>query len=137
MPTSQARIDANRRNAKFSSGPTSVLGKERSKMNAFKHGMASRQDTVPGEDPREFAQRLDDWNDTLAPQNPVDKYLVKHAVRASWKVDRATSAQNQRLTSLIENAPGRERELVASRGERLLYDPQGPVALYGVGHFDH
>jgi hypothetical protein len=137
MASSQARIEANRRNGRLSRGPVTPEGRERSKMNAMKHGMASRQDTVPGEDLQEFVQRLDDWNDTLVPENPVEKHLVEHAVRASWKVDRVTRVQNQRLTSLIKNAARRELELVASLGERLVHNPQGPTALYGTERYDH
>lgn len=39
--TSQARLDANRRNALRSTGPRSAAGKARSAQNALKHGLAS------------------------------------------------------------------------------------------------
>jgi hypothetical protein len=42
MPTSQARIDANRRNAKRSTGARTPEGRRRSSQNALKHGLRSR-----------------------------------------------------------------------------------------------
>lgn len=39
--TSQRKIEANRRNAKRSTGPRTALGKARSRANALKHGLAS------------------------------------------------------------------------------------------------
>ena len=39
--TSQRKIEANRRNAKRSTGPKTVLGKMRSRANALKHGLAA------------------------------------------------------------------------------------------------
>jgi hypothetical protein len=38
MSTSQAKIDANRRNSKKSTGPRTSAGKNRSRFNAVKHG---------------------------------------------------------------------------------------------------
>ena len=38
--TSAAKIAANRRNARFSTGPRSLAGKMRSRRNAFRHGLA-------------------------------------------------------------------------------------------------
>ena len=38
MATSAAKIDANRRNCQKSTGPRTQVGKDRSKMNATKHG---------------------------------------------------------------------------------------------------
>jgi hypothetical protein len=40
MPTSQRKIDANRRNARLSTGPRSRAGKARSSRNAMRHGLA-------------------------------------------------------------------------------------------------
>lgn len=37
----EARLEANRRNAKNSTGPRTVGGKARSRMNGFRHGMRS------------------------------------------------------------------------------------------------
>ena len=39
--TSQRKIEANRRNAKRSTGPKTALGKKRSRANALKHGLAA------------------------------------------------------------------------------------------------
>jgi hypothetical protein len=39
----EARLDANRRNAKKSTGPRTGAGKARSRMNGFRHGMRSSE----------------------------------------------------------------------------------------------
>ena len=38
MPTSQLKIESNRRNAQKSTGPRTTAGKNRSRFNALKHG---------------------------------------------------------------------------------------------------
>ena len=51
---SKQRLEANRANAKRSTGPTTEPGKARSKMNALKHGLSAKAVVIEGEDPREF-----------------------------------------------------------------------------------
>src|SRR5512133_1151125 len=49
------QVEANRRNAKLSSGPRTDEGKAVSKMNAIKHGLAAKSIVVPNlEDPDEW-----------------------------------------------------------------------------------
>src|SRR5271170_7892913 len=55
MTVSAAKLEANRRNAAKSCGPTSEEGKNRSKLNAVKHGMRAATLVLLDED----AQALD------------------------------------------------------------------------------
>ena len=54
--TSEARIAANVANAKNSTGPRTESGKERSRMNAVKHGMTAKTLLLPDENPDEFRE---------------------------------------------------------------------------------
>jgi hypothetical protein len=137
MPTSQRRLDANRRNAARSTGPRTERGRRISSRNALKHGMASRQDVVPGEDARELDQRLDSWLATLLPKNPVERRLVEVAVKATWRVDRVMRVQAERAHEQFETAEQRDVEAAAQLGERLFHDSRGPTELHGMGRYDH
>jgi hypothetical protein len=48
--TSQARIEANRRNARKSTGPRTEEGKERSKLNAGRHHLTGQVTTMADPD---------------------------------------------------------------------------------------
>ena len=48
------RIEANRKNAKLSTGPKSSAGKFRSSRNSLKHGLEARHHLIIGEDAKEF-----------------------------------------------------------------------------------
>jgi hypothetical protein len=52
--TSLKEIEANRRNALKSTGPTSEAGKERSRRNAMRHGLTAETVVEPLEDPEEY-----------------------------------------------------------------------------------
>ena len=52
--TSQAKILANRRNAKKSTGPRTKAGKRRAAMNALKHGMTAKLALMQDEDQAAF-----------------------------------------------------------------------------------
>jgi hypothetical protein len=69
MPTSQARIDANKRNSTRSTGPRTDAGRDRSRRNGLVHGMRSSALTISTENARDFEERMDHVCDTLNPRN--------------------------------------------------------------------
>src|SRR5882762_11429156 len=87
MIVSQARIDANRRNALKSTGPKTPEGKDRSRANALKHGLCAAV-LVP-EDVKLVQQRASDWYYALKPQNPHQSWLVDQVAIVSIRIDRA------------------------------------------------
>src|SRR5579864_3318379 len=68
--TSQRKIESNRRNARNSTGPRSVLGKQRTSQNALRHGLAQLMSSA------ELARQLDartreiagDAQDSMSPE---------------------------------------------------------------------
>ena len=133
---SQAKTEANRRNAKKSTGPRSAEGKNRSRFNAVKHGLSARTDVLPNEDPQEFQQRMDEWTTDLRPRSKVERNLIERAARMSWQLDRADRAQTARLTACVEDVARREHEEVMDLGRRLFWDPRGSTELYGATEFN-
>jgi hypothetical protein len=134
--TTAAKIEANRRNAKKSTGPRTVAGKNRSRFNALKHGMSAKTDVLPAEDPRAFQQRIDLWNEDLQPRNNVERALIERAARFSWNLDRADRAQTARLAVRARDAARRANAKVRALGRRLFWDPRGSTALYGSTEYE-
>jgi hypothetical protein len=88
IPT-EAQIDANRENAKKSTGPRSAEGKAASSRNGLKHGLCAGQHLLPGEDPEEFLFLLKDLSDRLRPEGPAEEKLVQRIAAGQWRLDRA------------------------------------------------
>jgi hypothetical protein len=125
---SSKRAEANRRNAQKSTGPKTAEGKERSRLNAVKHGLRAKTPVLPGEDPLALQSRMDAWMVDLQPRDEVERFLVGRAVQLSWQLDRADRA----LAGRSGGSDGLDDQAdeVAALGRRLLWDPRGPTFFY-------
>ena len=83
--TTQKQIEANRRNAKQSTGPRGNAGKQRSSQNATKHGLLAKQSVIPGEDPADFERHLTEFDDTFHPSTAYERALVRQMADAEWR----------------------------------------------------
>jgi hypothetical protein len=78
MIVSQARMDANRKNAQLSCGPKTLEGKMKSRGNGLKHGLCAS--VVVVEDLALIQQRSREYFDTLKPQNEVHVWMVAQRI---------------------------------------------------------
>jgi hypothetical protein len=79
------QIQANRANAKRSSGPRTVPGKRRSSLNALKLTIFAESCLLPTEDPKEFSAfargLYADWN----PVGTMERTLVELLISTLWR----------------------------------------------------
>ena len=101
---SQAKIDANKRNAAKNTGPRTAEGKDKVRFNAVTHGLTAATVVLPHEDEQAYQHRLEAWTRDLKPPDEPGRYLVERAVRISWQLDRADTAEQARLTKRIQDA---------------------------------
>jgi hypothetical protein len=94
-PTPSIRAETNRANAQCSTGPRTPEGKLASSRNSFKHGLASAQLIIPGEDPAAFEALLTDLLAEHQPANPTEQLLVLEMAQSYWLTQRAIRFQNQ------------------------------------------
>ncbi len=94
MPASPAQIDANRRNARKSTGPKTQAGKDRSRMNALKHGLCSEVVRVP-EDQEMVDSRARAWLHALKPQNAYHAWLLEEVAVLTFRVDRCARIERR------------------------------------------
>jgi hypothetical protein len=134
MAVSAAKLEANRKNALLSKGPTSECGKRISSQNAVKHGMRSDAMILRDEDPQELEACKAAWTDKYAPRDEVEQSAVDDAVKYMWMRDRARCAQAARVDVTV--AEKEFAEAVATKNEvldlstRLFKDRTGPLTAY-------
>jgi len=83
---SDAKLHANRENAKHSTGPTTPEGRAKSSMNAVKTGLTGRTVLLPSEDAAAYQQHLDRHIKKFAPTNDDEKSLVQSIADTEWRL---------------------------------------------------
>jgi hypothetical protein len=134
FPSSQKRIEANRRNAKKSCGPRTAEGKNVARRNALKHGLTAEKLVVLGEDADEFQFMADAHRAAFRPQNAVELALANTFSLADWRRQRCASTEATMTNQYIRDracaeAEGREDD-VLNVGRRLFHDKQNRWRLY-------
>ena len=79
---------ANRANAKWSTGPRSAVGKTRSRMNAWKHGLTATTLVIGNEDPAHFDRLRAELMQQYDPQSPLECELVERLSSLLWRMRR-------------------------------------------------
>ncbi len=92
------RAQINRQNARHSTGPRSSAGKLASSRNSLKHGLASGQLIIPGENSFAFESLRHDLMNDHQPANPTEELLVHEMAQAYWLTQRAIRLQNDCFT---------------------------------------
>jgi hypothetical protein len=92
-PTSDARLAANRENAKLSTGPRTSTGKAKSRLNAIKTGLCSHVVVLPHEDAAEYQQYLDRRFKKFLAVGDDEVILVQSLVDNEWRLARIASLE--------------------------------------------
>jgi hypothetical protein len=85
----EAQINANRENAKKSTGPRTAEGKAASSRNRLLHGLRANKHILLDEDSEEFLLLVHDHLDRFRPVGPAEEKLVLRVANDQWRLDRA------------------------------------------------
>jgi len=94
---SERKRNANRQNAKKSTGPKTLSGKVYSRRNALKHGLFVRQITdfeALGEDPQEYEDLFNGFWDQYQPVGRAEEMEVERVAVCCWRLKRAWRYEN-------------------------------------------
>lgn len=129
--TSLRKIEANRRNARLSTGPITAEGKLRSRGNAIRHGLTAETIIDTLEDSVDYKAFELAITADYEPQSAVERELVLRLASVLWRLRRATSIESglfklhaqHRLESRVSREPVRQSEditesLAAEREKR-------------------
>src|ERR1017187_381671 len=89
----EAQINANRENAKKSTGPRTAERKSASSRNRLLHGLRANKHILLDEDPEEFLFLLDDHLDRFQPVGASEENLVLRIAADRCRLDRVFSME--------------------------------------------
>jgi hypothetical protein len=98
-----AKLNANRANARLSTGPKTEAGKLASSRNSLKHGLTSKQVVVPGEDPAAYDELRRELHDDFNPASTAEATLVDQIAEHTWRLQRVRRAETAIMTRLIDD----------------------------------
>lgn len=110
MPTETKRASS-RANGKKSRGPKTETGKNRSKMNALKHGLTGEFIVLPGESHSAFECLKQAYIDRLQPQDAAEYSIALRLAQWDWELQRACRDQHiATVMRMEEQRPAFDRE---------------------------
>ena len=90
---SDKQLEANRNNARLSTGPKTVEGRNRSRMNALRHGLTGQVTTMTEEERTAHEQFSQALIRSLAPEGAMETQLAQRVATDSWRLNRASAIE--------------------------------------------
>ena len=94
----ESRTRANRANSLLSTGPRTESGKQRSSLNALRHGLNAQTTVLPTEDPDAYQRHVQQFLDEYAPATPTETQLVHEIANTAWRLNRIPLLETELLS---------------------------------------
>ena len=98
------RTKINRKNSQHSTGPKTEAGKQRSSLNALRHGLTGQIVVMPTEDLAAYQLHLESFADEYHPQGATEANLVQALADTSWRLNRVAALETNLLTLGVTQA---------------------------------
>ena len=91
------QIEANRRNALQSTGPRTEIGKQKSSLNALRHGLTARVVVLPTEDLAAYQRFSAEFLTELAPETFTERQCAQTIIDTQWRLNRIRGLEDGML----------------------------------------
>ncbi len=127
---SHKQFAANKANAKRRTGPTSASGKNRSRMNSWKHGLAATTLVIGDEEPKHFECLRTNLFEEFDPRSGMVCELVERMAGLLWRLRRIPRLE----AAVVEAHRDPLDELAFTTSERDLPERGVGLALIRDAH---
>jgi hypothetical protein len=95
MLISDKQQEANRQNARQSTGPKTSAGKAAVRFNALTWSLRARSLMITGDDPAEYQQLWDDLEAEWKPQTHTQRYYMEQMCTSQWLLTRMACSESR------------------------------------------
>jgi hypothetical protein len=106
--SSQRKLDANRRNAKSSTGPKTQAGKKQVRLNALKHGFFAKDLIIEQKYKSEVDELHLDIFSQMMPKTALQRIAFKEVTFCAWRCEIAARLEVQYWSAQLEPADAQE-----------------------------
>jgi hypothetical protein len=99
------RTEINQANSQHSTGPKTAAGKQRSSLNALRHGLTGQLVVMPTEDLHAYQAHLKSFTDEYHPEGATEAQLVQALADTSWRMNRVAALETNILTLASARQP--------------------------------
>jgi len=103
------RAAVNKANAQKSTGPRTEAGKQRSSLNALRHGLTGQTIVLPTEDHSAYQRHSQAFLDEYRPKGATETQLVQSLLDTSWQLNRASAVETNLFSLGITESEDRIR----------------------------
>src|SRR5580704_14744910 len=103
------RAAVNKANAQKSTGPRTEAGKQRSSLNALRHGLTGHTIVLPSEDQCAYQRHSQSFFDECRPKGAIETQLVQSLLDTSWQLNRASAVETNLFSLGITEMEDRVR----------------------------
>src|SRR5258707_10712499 len=97
--SSNNRAETNRENARKSTGPRTDAGKQRSSLNALRHGLTGQTVVLPSDDLAAYQRHCQEFLDQYRPTNKLETHLTQTIADLSWRLNRILAIETNMLAA--------------------------------------
>jgi hypothetical protein len=101
-PISESQLNANRENAKKSTGPRTAEGKSRTRLNGLRHGLTGQTAFLPEEDRAAYHRHHADFRAELKPLGLIETQLAHQLADDYWRLNRLKAIETNIFALGIE-----------------------------------
>jgi hypothetical protein len=91
--SSPAQLEANRANARLSTGPKTEAGKSRARLNGYRHGLTGQVCIFTPQDQAAFESHCSGIREALAPSGALELDLAQSIAEDRWRLKRARALE--------------------------------------------
>jgi hypothetical protein len=122
------RAAINRANVQKSTGPRTDAGKQRSSLNALRHGLTGHAIVLPSEDQSAYQRHSQSFRDEYQPKGATETQLVQSITDISWQLNRTAAVETNLFSLGITEMEHNIRAIHPRRRGRPRHGPGLPGA---------